>query len=76
MNLFTITDHDGALLGVYESESRPENIEPEITKVYDEWFRRYINDETDDRLESYFEKHLPDIGVYPIEIGNVTIIDR
>jgi hypothetical protein len=76
MYLFTITNHDNELIGVYESDSHPDYIEPEITKIHKEWTDLYLNDEIDERIESYFEKHLPNIGVYPVEIGNVTIIDR
>ena len=76
MYLFTITNNDNELIGIYESESHPDHIDPEITKMHKEWTRLYLSDEMDEGLESYFENHLPDIGVYPVKVGNVTIIDR
>jgi len=75
MYTFTITNRDNELLGVFQSESEPQYIESEIEKVYKQW--EIYTDECDVedlvRLEEYFKTHLPDIGVYPLEVGNVEI---
>jgi len=75
MNIFSITNHDNELLGVFQSESEPQYIEDEIEKVYQEWVKFTDECEVEDMiyLGEYLETHLPDIGVYPIEVRNVEL---
>jgi len=77
MNVFSITNRDNELLGVFQSESEPQYIEGEIEKVYQEWVKYTDECEVEDMvfLGEYLETHLPNIGVYPLEVGNVELSD-
>lgn len=77
MNVFSITNRDNELLGVFQSESEPQYIEPEIEKVYQQWVKDTDECEVEDMvfLEDYLETHLPDIGVYSVKVGNVELSD-
>jgi len=75
MNVFPITNSDDELLGIFQSESEPQYIEDEIEKVYQEWIKYTDECEVEDMvfLGDYLKTHLPNIGVYPMEVWDVQL---